>query len=181
MSLDKLENITVRLEKIADKLESTNLRGSKEDGCNSAMVDAFNPVFIHMILEGPVAEFMQISSKLGSEVEQASKLLKDCYIATANLIKLVAISKKPTDAKIVEILKPLSICVEQVKNFQSKSFKSPEKSHIEAIGGYISAFAWVQSPGKPQNYIGESIDSGQFYANRVLTTFKDKYLISHNC
>jgi hypothetical protein len=48
---------------------------------------------------------------------------------------------------------------------------------LSAISESIGALGWIAVQPAPAPYIKEMSDSAQFYTNRVLKDFKEKYLL----
>jgi hypothetical protein len=48
-------------------------------------------------------------------------------------------------------------------------------NHLSAISESIGAFGWIAVTPAPAPYIKEMSDAAQFYTNRVLKDYKEKY------
>lgn len=84
-------------------------------------------------------------------------------------------SKKPSDADLVKLLAPTSQAIQGIQSFREKNRTSPLFNHLSAMSESIPALGWVTVAPAPGPYIKEMNDAGQFYTNRVLKDWKDKY------
>lgn len=62
-----------------------------------------------------------------------------------------------------------------VEEIREANRTSLQKEHLAMAGEGIGALGWVGIDGKPGEYIAEVLGSAQFYGNRVLKEYKEKY------
>lgn len=127
------------------------------------------------------------------------------YRAQRDFLQLASTCKAPAMEEMVKVLAPTSEAIQSVQSFREKKRTSPHFNHLSAISESIPALGWVtivtistslftiwickrllikismisQSPA-PGPYVKEMNDAGQFYTNRVLKDFKEKYKILFN-
>jgi len=78
----------------------------------------------------------------------------------------------------VSLLAPMSTQIQQIQDFREKNRGSPFFNHLSAISESIPALGWVAVSPTPAPYVKEMNDAGQFYTNRVLKDWKEKYVVS---
>lgn len=77
----------------------------------------------------------------------------------------------------MEILKDLQHGMETVNNVRDNHRKVPEENHLSMLADGVSVLAWVTVKPGPDKYIGEILGGAQFYGNKVLTAYKEKYVL----
>ncbi|XP_078384537.1 LOW QUALITY PROTEIN: adenylyl cyclase-associated protein 1-like [Oculina patagonica] len=159
----RLEAVTARLESAADKAGG----GQQEDV--GVLVEGYDEV-----LNGNVAEFYKLSSKIGGDVDTQAKMVKKAFDAQRELIVLASKSQKPSNEELVKLLKPLSNAINEVQSFREKNRGSKLFNNLSAVSEAIPALGWVSVSPTPAPYVKEMLDAAQFYMNRVLKDFKDK-------
>ena len=83
-------------------------------------------------------------------------------------------SKKPNDATLMTILKPLSEIIQQIQEFREQNRTHELFIHLSAISESIPALGWVTISPTPGPYVKEMNDASQFYTNKVLVGYKEK-------
>ncbi|CAH3188841.1 unnamed protein product [Porites evermanni] len=159
----RLEAVTARLESAADKASG----GAPEDV--GVLVAAYDEV-----LNGKVAEFYQLSSQIGGDVDTQVKLVKKAFDAQRGIIVLASKSQKPSMDEFKKILKPLGDAISEVQGFREKNRSSKLFNNLSAVSEAIPALGWVSVSPTPAPYVKEMLDAAQFYMNRVLKDFKGK-------
>ena len=61
------------------------------------------------------------------------------------------------------------------KTFREKNRTSQLFNHLSGISESIGAFGWIAIQPAPSPYVKEMSDAAQFYTNRVLKDYKEKY------
>ncbi|XP_018564064.1 adenylyl cyclase-associated protein 1 [Anoplophora glabripennis] len=126
------------------------------------------------IVNGPVAQYLQISAKIGGDVAEHSKLVRDVFNSQLQYIQLASESAQPSQNEIISFLKPTSDKISAIQNYREKHRSSPFFNHLSAISEGISALGWVTIATAPAPYVKEMNDASQFYTNRVLKEWKEK-------
>ncbi|KAL3320887.1 F-actin-capping protein subunit alpha, partial [Cichlidogyrus casuarinus] len=171
--METLTNLLERLETIADNLEI--VASQKEEVKEEINYEMTAPVMdFDAIINGPFAEYMTISSKIGGDVDAQAKLVNNCFNAVRGIILVAASSQAPSDAVFQDAIKPCSTAITSVINFKDSKRSSKEFNNLSAVAESISALGWIAVKPTPGPYVKDMSDSGQFYINRVLKDFKDK-------
>lgn len=126
------------------------------------------------ILNGPFAQYLQLSSKIGGDVAKHAEFVKKAFNAQLEYIKLASTSSQPPQARIADLLKPTSDQISAIQDFREKNRVSPFFNHLSAISESIPALGWVCVSPTPGPHVKEMNDAGQFYTNRVLKDWKEK-------
>lgn len=126
------------------------------------------------IVQGPLSQYLALSTKIGGDVATHSKLVKAAFDAQAQYVTLATESAKPSQEKQMELLKPTSDQIAAIQSFREKNRASPFFNHLSAISESIPALGWVCVSPTPGPHVKEMNDAGQFYTNRVLKDWKEK-------
>lgn len=126
------------------------------------------------ILSGPLAQYLQLSKKIGGDVAKHADFVDKAFNAQLAYVKLASTSSRPADAKIQELLRPTSDQIAAIQDFREKNRVSPFFNHLSAISESIPALGWVCVSPTPGPHVKEMNDAGQFYTNRVLKDWKEK-------
>lgn len=129
-----------------------------------------------------VLKFAKASKELGGLVaEQAGKVVEG-FKAQRKFLLITTKAKKPDIngsemAVYQELLKPITECLEAVTAIKEANRGSPVSSQLSAVSDGIMVLAWVTVDNRPFKHVDESLGSVQFWGNRVLKEFKDKYVL----
>ena len=93
---------------------------------------------------------------------------------TKNLIHVASQSKKPTDAQLQQLIKPMNDIIGQITALKDSSRSSPFYSNLCMVADGSPALGWVIVQPTPSPYVKEMKDAANFYANRVVKENKDK-------
>ncbi|KAJ8927866.1 hypothetical protein NQ314_019610 [Rhamnusium bicolor] len=126
------------------------------------------------IVNGPLAQYLDFSIKIGGDVAEHSKLVRDAFNAQLQYIQLARDSAQPRQNEIINFLKPTSDKISAIQDYREKHRSSPLFNHLSAISESIPALGWVTVSPAPAPYVKEMNDAGQFYTNRVLKEWKEK-------
>ncbi|XP_069671968.1 adenylyl cyclase-associated protein 1 isoform X3 [Periplaneta americana] len=141
-----------------------------EEATDGMSVAGFND-----IIQGPVAQYLQLSGKIGGDVAAHSKLVEKAFQAQAQFLTVASQSKAPSNqTDIVQLLQPTSAQIVAIQEFREKNRGSPLFNHLSAVSESIAALGWVTVTPAPAPYVKEMNDAGQFYTNRVLKDWKEK-------
>jgi len=176
MSSD-LEKIVTRLESVATRLE--NLPQLTETGDMKPVLNTNNLVVAEYekLLNGELQSFLQISNKIGGDVQTQGALIQKAFAAQLEYLKTATTSSKPSDSALQTLLKPMSDAIANITNFRETNRHSEYFNHLSAISEGIAVLGWVGVSPAPCPYIKEMQDSSQFYTNRVIKDFKEKNII----
>lgn len=127
------------------------------------------------IIQGPLAQYLQISLSIGDDVAAHSKLVQQAFNAQLQYLQIASQSAQPTNQNdIMNLLKPTSDQINAIQEFREKHRTSAFFNHLSAISESIPALGWVTISPAPSPYVKEMNDAGQFYTNRVLKDWKEK-------
>ena len=84
-------------------------------------------------------------------------------------------SSQPAQDELMKFYKEFSKLIEDVQSFREKNRQSQLFNHLSAISESIGAFGWISVQPAPSPYVKEMSDAAQFYTNRVLKDYKEKY------
>ena len=87
-------------------------------------------------------------------------------------------AKKPDmgSAVMMDLLKPLQESIAATNDIRDDNRGSPLFNHLSAVSESISLHAWVTMDTKPHKHVEASAGSAEYWGNRVLKEFKDKYV-----
>jgi adenylyl cyclase-associated protein len=99
------------------------------------------------------------------------------FHAQRAFLSVVASSQDPKDANVVnELVKPTATLLGAVQEFREKNRdKRAVADHLAALAEGVPALGWVLVAPKPGPHVTAAKESAEFYTNRVLKEFKDKY------
>ncbi|KYM78553.1 Adenylyl cyclase-associated protein 1 [Atta colombica] len=192
--VNRLENVTRRLENVhfavqtqdtAVQTSTPSPRRSTSSGSSlslsSKQETVPNPPTKMSIagyedfLAGPVKEYLQLSQKIGGDVDVHSKLVEKAFQIQLQFIHMAASRPAPMNqSEQVSLFAPMSAQIQQIQEFREKNRGSPFFNHLSAISESIPALGWVAVSPTPAPYVKEMNDAGQFYTNRVLKDWKEK-------
>ncbi|XP_011297992.1 adenylyl cyclase-associated protein 1 [Fopius arisanus] len=126
------------------------------------------------LLNGPVAEFLQLSRKIGGDVEALSKLVEKAFQTQLEFLRMATTRCAPANqSEQMALLSPTSLQIQAIQKYPEKNRGSQYFNHLSAINASISALGWVAVSLTPGPYVKEMNDAGQFYTNRVLRDWKE--------
>jgi len=126
------------------------------------------------ILDGPLNEFLHLSSQIGGEVKIQADMVADAFQAQVNFVSLAPRCKTPEQNELTAILKPTADKVQAIQAYREKNRPSKLINHLSAVSEACPALYWISVTPTPGPYVKEMKDAGQFYSNRVLMEYKDK-------
>jgi adenylyl cyclase-associated protein len=74
----------------------------------------------------------------------------------------------------MEILKELQSMIGTVNDIRVASRASKLVNHLTSVSEGIAMLGWITIDPKPVDFVGETLNSSQYYGNRVLKEHKDK-------
>jgi adenylyl cyclase-associated protein len=105
-------------------------------------------------------------------------LVKQVLDFTKTFLQTAAKSKKPDPSAVQELLKPLSEVLGKIVELKDKNRASPLVNHLATVSEGIPAFGWLQVEPKPAPFVEEMKNAAQFYSNRILKEFKEKFVLN---
>lgn len=184
--MNRLENITTRLENVCEPVKDFCKKASQEQLISpienketenleeqiklTMSVQAFED-----ILHGTFAQYLAISEQIGGDVAEHARIVNQAFQAQLQYITLASQSKQPdSQAETIALLQPTSKQIGAIQEYREKHRTSQFFNHLSAISESIPALGWVTITPAPGPYIKEMNDAGQFYTNRVLKDWKEK-------
>jgi len=175
--VSRLETVTSRLEKVEQQIASgstashsnSSAGGSGGDGSDSVAVAEYEELISEFI-----QPYVQDSAKLAPELKEQADLVLQAVNAQKQFIGTAAASKKPDQARFMDLLKPTSSIMEKIVALRESNRKSQYSNQLAAVAEGISALAWVTVEKTPGPYVKESKGSSQFWSNKILTANKEK-------
>lgn len=95
------------------------------------------------IIQGPLAQYIQISQKIGGDVGQHSQLVYNAFQGQLQYLTLASQSKQPSQPEIISLLKPTSDQISAIQDFREKHRSSQFFNHLSGISESIPALGWV--------------------------------------
>ncbi|XP_057651395.1 adenylyl cyclase-associated protein 1 [Diorhabda carinulata] len=126
------------------------------------------------IINGPLAQYLQISAQIGGDVAEHSNLVKNAFNAQFQFLQLASQCAQPSSNDLINLLQPTSENIRLIQDYREKHRTSQYFNHLSAISESIPALGWVTVSPAPFPYVKEMNDAGQFYTNRVLKDWKEK-------
>lgn len=114
------------------------------------------------IVNGSLAQFLNLSLKIGDDVATQSSFVKNAFEAQVKFVKLASESSAPSQTELMELLKPTSQQITQVQAFREKHRASKFFNHLSAISESVPALGWVCVSPTPGPHVKEMNDAGMF-------------------
>lgn len=114
------------------------------------------------IVNGSLAQFLNLSTKIGDDVATQSSYVKSAFDAQMKFVKLASESSAPSQNELMELLKPTSEQISAIQNFREKHRASKFFNHLSAISESIPALGWVCVAPTPGPHVKEMNDAGEF-------------------
>lgn len=143
--------------------------GGSAGAVQSEYVEAFDE-----IVNSSVASYMDLSQKIGGDVQKHAEMVKQAFSAERQLLIMASSSQKPSDGAMQALLQPVSKMIAQVQSFREDNRTSPLFNHLSAVSESVPALGWVAMAPKPGPFVKEMQDAAMFYTNRVLKDYKEK-------
>jgi len=187
MSLEQaITNLVSRLDKVVTRLEnverqlahagagsasSQSAPSSSTAGgdANSAAAQDYSS-----LIDQYIKPYVQLSAKIGSDVKEHSEMFQQAVQMQLNLIRLVSVSKKPSEAEFAKLLQPLNDVAQKIIQFKDKNRTSKNFNHLSAVAEGVPALGWVGVSPTPGPFVAEMKASSQFWSDKILKEFKGK-------
>ncbi|KAJ1497056.1 hypothetical protein HMI56_005836 [Coelomomyces lativittatus] len=172
-------NLVKRLEAVTAKLEDHVKNGSSSTSSPPLQMPSTNSIISSKYisqLQDPLNNFLRLSEEIGGPVKEQCMLVQKLVEIQSQIIQMASTSKKPEGGQLSNLMMPLSKVIEEIIMFKDKNRASPLVNHLTSVADGIPAFGWVVVEPTPAPYVSEMKDSAQFYGNRVIKQYKDKYV-----
>ena len=116
---------------------------------------------------------MQTLTQLFTQASAVSQ----AFTAQRRVLLISTQAKKPdiSSSLYMEILKELQQEMQKVTEARQGSRDPKLKDHTSMVADGIGALSWVAIDPKPAEFVAEVLGGAQFYGNRVLKEFKEKF------
>lgn len=107
---------------------------------------------------------------------QASSVLR-AFVGQRKFVLITTKSKKPdmSASIFMQLLKPLQECIGPIHQIRDANHGSKVFNHLSCVSESIEVLAWVTVDTKPYKHVEESLGSAQYWGNRVLKEYKERY------
>jgi adenylyl cyclase-associated protein len=141
---EKLQLLIQRLETATIKLEGLT-SGSSVSSANSSSSGAYHVALsaFDSIINGPLKQYLDLSDEIGGLVKDQAAHLQNAIKFQRELIFVVVNSKKPNDAILMDLIKPLQTAIMATVDIKDKNRPSPLFNHLSAIAEGVPALGWV--------------------------------------
>lgn len=95
------------------------------------------------------------------------------FEAERSYLYLTTKAKKP-DPQPPELLTEIHRCTGTIDGIREANRSSPLFPHLSMVSEGILALGWVVEQ-RPADVVGDILGGSQFYGNRVLSQYKEKY------
>jgi adenylyl cyclase-associated protein len=115
------------------------------------------------------------SSSVLSPVQ--SKAVEKCFAAQRKFLVITTKARKPGSSTqlFVDLVAEMQAEMTHVSNLRENNRVSPLTNHLSTVSEGIPGLSWVTLDMKPASYVKEMLGAAQFFGNRVITSYKDKY------
>lgn len=126
------------------------------------------------IVDSYLVEYLKLSAVIGGPVADQANLVAQAIREEKKIIGLANQCRKPNDAQLQNLIKPLAAKITEIQQLREKNRTSPFFNHLSTISESVPALGWIIVSPTPAPYVKEMTDSGQFYGNKVLVAYKEK-------
>jgi hypothetical protein len=146
-----LPTVLPHLEKRLERIEQEQKRRSNELSENIAITPiiskqepkAMSVNAYEDIILGPLAQFLELSTKIGDDVVTQADFVKKAFDAQFQYVTMASQSAAPQQSEISNLLKPTSDQIMAIQSFREKHRTSKFFNHLSAISESIPALGWV--------------------------------------
>lgn len=192
----RLEAATSRLEDIAIAQTSAGSSAAVADhvsGCNSPAVTATaasgsatpahtleSPPSIKAydeLISGSLDKYLSIAKEVGGPAQEQATHVQRAFSAQREFLLVASACQKPSMASLMELLQPTSEPLN--KSVEVKDAYRGEKrlfNGLTAVAEGIPGLGWVAAESKPGPMVADAKDSAQFWVNRVVKDYKDRFV-----
>lgn len=136
-------------------------------------------------VDSAVADYVKRSDAVGGLVaKQAADVLAG-FKAQRRFLLITTRAVKPDlqgadMALYQDLLKPINDSLMAVTELKEANRSDPMYTQLSAVADGIMVLAWVTVGHKPFTHVEEFLGSAQFFGNRVIKEYKDKYVYSRD-
>lgn len=134
-----LPHIEQRLEKLQKEQRRSKLFEQENYSIDKAMsVNAYEDIIL-----GSLAQFLELSKKIGDDVATQADFVKKAFDAQLKYVTMASQSAAPDQSELPKLLQPTSEQINNVQTFREKHRTSKLFNHLSAISESIPALGWV--------------------------------------
>ncbi|KAG8863878.1 hypothetical protein FRC20_010512 [Serendipita sp. 405] len=128
------------------------------------------------IINGKLSVFLEQTKGLGqAKLEEQAKLVASLFQKTRSVLLCATACMKPSDTDFAALMAPIHATFNAVTKIKDESRSNREWSlHFQTISDGAGCVGWVQAPSSPAEAVKEQKEAAEFYANRVISTYKEK-------
>lgn len=151
-----LPTVLPHLEKRLERIEQEQRR-SREivDSNHQQQPKAMSVNAYEDIILGPLAQFLELSAKIGDDVAKQVDFVKKAFNAQLQYLTMASQSAAPHASEISSLLKPTSDQIMAIQSFREKNRTSKYFNHLSAVSESIPALGWVCVVSLPFSYLSE--------------------------
>lgn len=138
-----LPTVLPHLEKRLERIEKEQRRSREIVEKQAEQPKAMSVNAYEDIISGPLAQFLELSSKIGNDVATHAESVKKAFDAQLQYVKMASQSAAPDASEISTLLKPTSDQIMGIQTFREKHRTSQYFNHLSAISESIPALGWV--------------------------------------
>ena len=175
--LQRLDNVASRLEAVEQKIGGGGgSAGAAAPAAGTAGESGarFVQDFDTLVAE-TVKPFVEQTQKIGNaELKKQVALFEKAVGEQRKFLNVAAQAKKPSDAEVVELLKPTQALVDEVIAIRDSNRGNAQFNWLSTVSEGIPALGWVTVSPTPGPYVHEFRGNAQFYSNKLLREFRGK-------
>jgi len=131
-------------------------------------------------LDSSVAKYVGLSKKLGGLVAQQAAKIQQGFQAQRHFLLITTKAKKPdltgSEMSLYQnLLKHINEALMAVTSIKEQNRGAPAFHNLSAVAEGAMVLAWVTVDNRPYKHVEESMGAAQFFGNRVLKEYRDKY------
>jgi hypothetical protein len=136
-----LPHLERRLERIEQ--EQRRSREISEEDIKEQLPKAMSVNAYEDIILGPLAQFLELSNKIGDDVATQSAFVKSAFDAQLKYVTMASQSSAPDQSELPKLLQPTSDQINAIQTFREKHRTSKLFNHLSAVSESIPALGWV--------------------------------------
>lgn len=141
-----LPTVLPHLEKRLERIEQEQRRSretaedeqQKDHQPKAMSVNAYEDIIL-----GSLAQYLELSKKIGDDVEKQSTFVKSAFDAQLKYVTMASQSSAPDQSELPKLLQPTSDQINAIQTFREKNRTSKYFNHLSAISESIPALGWV--------------------------------------
>jgi hypothetical protein len=136
-----LPTVLPHLEQRLEKLQKEQRRSKLIE--EQSYVKAMSVNAYEDIISGSLAQFLELSKKIGDDVASQAEFVKKAFDAQLKYVTMASQSAAPSQSDLPNLLQPTSEQINAVQTFREKHRTSKLFNHLSAISESIPALGWV--------------------------------------